>query len=90
LGRYELPRRSGDAHLYRLGHPLGEYVLKQAKARQLPLARLVFDYEAYPLRLTTLESWRGQVGILVAELLTIDSLGGTGAASAGFGSHSRW
>jgi len=21
LGRYELPRRSGDAHLYRLGHP---------------------------------------------------------------------
>ena len=76
LGRYELPRRSGEAHLYRLGHPLGEYVLEQAKARQLPLAKLVFDYEAYPLRLTTLEPWRGQSGILVAELLTIDSLGG--------------
>jgi len=75
LGRYELPRRSGDAHLYRMGHPLGEYVLEQAKARQLPLAKLVFDYEAYPLRLTTLEPWRGHSGILIAELLTIDSLG---------------
>ena len=76
LGRYELPRRSGDAHLYRLGHPLGEYVLAQAKTRGLPPARLVFDYEAYPLRLTTLEPWRGQSGTLIAELLTIDSLGG--------------
>jgi hypothetical protein len=26
LGRYELPRRSGGAHLYRLGHPLAEWV----------------------------------------------------------------
>jgi len=77
LGRYELPRRSGDAHLYRLGHPLGEYVLAQAKSRQLPAARLVFDYAAYTGgRLSTLEPWRGQGGILRAELLTIESLGG--------------
>ncbi len=76
LGCYELPRRSGEVRLYRLGHPLGEYVLEQAKSRQLPPARLVFDYDAYPLRLTTLEPWRGQSGILIAELLTIDSLSG--------------
>ena len=77
LGRYELPRRSGDAHLYRLGHPLGEYVLEQAKSHQLPPARLVFDYAAYTGgRLSTLESWRGYSGLLKAELLTIESLGG--------------
>ena len=77
LGRYELPRRSGDAHLYRLGHPLGEYVLEQAKSHQLPPARLVFDYAAYTGgRLSTLESWRGKSGLLKAELLTIESLGG--------------
>jgi len=76
LGRYELPRRTGEAHLYRLGHPLGEFVLGQAKARQLPGARLVFDYDAYPLRLTTLEPLRGKQGRLAVELLTIDSLGG--------------
>ena len=77
LGRYELPRRSGDAHLYRLGHPLGEYVLEQAKSHQLPPARLVFDYAAYTGgRLSTLESWRGNRGLLKAELLSIESLGG--------------
>ena len=35
LGRYELPRRSGDAHLYRIGHPLAVWVTHQAKAREL-------------------------------------------------------
>jgi len=76
LGRYELPRRSGESHLYRLGHPLGEFVLEQAKSRTLPLARLVFDYAAYPLRVSTLESLRGKQGMLAVELFTIDSLGG--------------
>lgn len=76
LGRYELPRRSGEAHLYRLGHSLGEFVLEQAKQRQLAPAKLVFDYEAYPLRISTLEPLRGQSGMLIAELLSIDSLGG--------------
>ena len=76
LGRYELPRRSGEAHLYRLGHPLGEFLVKQAKSRRLLPARLVFDYKAYRKRLTTLEPIRGAKGWLAVELLTIDSLGG--------------
>ncbi len=77
LGRYELPRRTGDSYLYRLGHSLGEYVLEQAKSRQLAPARLVFDYDAYAgARLSTLETWRGKSGMLKAELLTIESLGG--------------
>jgi superfamily II DNA/RNA helicase len=47
LGRYELPRRSGDAHLYRINHPLARWGIEQAKARVLDGARLVFDYNAY-------------------------------------------
>ena len=35
LGRYELPRRSGDAHLYRINHPLARWGIEQAKARAL-------------------------------------------------------
>jgi superfamily II DNA/RNA helicase len=34
LGLYELPRRSGDAHLYRLSHPLGEAIIGRAKSRE--------------------------------------------------------
>ncbi|MCO6428346.1 SNF2-related protein [Nitrosomonas communis] len=76
LGRYELPRRSGEAHLYRLGHPLGEFVLEQAKARPLSPAKLIFDYNTYGKRITTLEPLRGTSGWLALELLTVDSLGG--------------
>ncbi|MBQ1784857.1 MAG: DEAD/DEAH box helicase [Gammaproteobacteria bacterium] len=75
LGRYELPRRSGEAHLYRLGHPLAEWVTECAKARQLPAAHLVFDYEAYGKKVTTLEPYRGQRGFLSVSRLTVEALG---------------
>ena len=40
LGLYELPRRSGDAHLYRLNHPLAEGCHRTApKLRELPRPR---------------------------------------------------
>ncbi len=38
LGRYELPRRTGDAHLYRITHPLAQWTLAQAKNRRLAAA----------------------------------------------------
>jgi hypothetical protein len=75
LGRYELPRRSGDAHLYRVGHPLAEWVIGQAKSRALPLAKLVFDYEAYGSQISTLKYYRGQTGWLTVKLVAVDSLG---------------
>ena len=74
-GRYELPRRSGEAHLYRLGHPLAEWVISQAKNRQLESAKLVFDYNAYGKRQSTLETYRGQTGWLTVALLAVDALG---------------
>lgn len=37
-GRYELPRRNGDAHLYRITHPLAQWALAQAKNRRLAAA----------------------------------------------------
>lgn len=78
LGRYELPRRSGEAHLYRVGHPLAEWIIARAKQGDLPPARLRFDYDAYACqngRLSTLEALRGQSGQLQVELLTVEALG---------------
>lgn len=75
LGRYELPRRSGEAHLYRLGHPLAEWVITTAKDRKLGLAKLVFDYEAYGTQVSTLRAHRGQTGWLTLRLLTVEALG---------------
>jgi ERCC4-related helicase len=74
-GRYELPRRSGDAHLYRLGHPLAEWAIDRAKARDLKApARLVLDCNAHGKRIFSLEKWRDQSGWLSVTLLSVETL----------------
>ena len=75
LGRYELPRRSGESHLYRVGHPLAAWVTQQAKTRQLSSSRIVFDYDGYGSQVSTLKAYRGQSGWLMVKLITVDALG---------------
>ncbi len=75
LGRYELPRRSGDSHLYRIGHPLAAWVTQQAISRQLPGSRLVFDYDGNKTQVSTLKAHRGQTGWLTVSLISVDALG---------------
>lgn len=75
LGRYELPRRSGNAHLYRIGHPLAEWVTMQAKNHELAGTRLVFDYEAYGNQISTLKAYRGKTGWLTLKLVSVEALG---------------
>jgi adenine-specific DNA-methyltransferase len=74
LGLYELPRRSGEAHTYRLGHPLAESLVERARSRELPPAGLVFDYGAHDGKITLLEPLIGQRGALSISLLTIEAL----------------
>ena len=74
LGLYELPRRSGEAHLYRLNHPLAEALLAQAKARDLPLAEIRFDYGQHDGKVTMLEPFIGKSGWLTLSLFSAESL----------------
>ena len=71
LGYYELPRRSGEAHLYRLHHPLAEAVVQRAKSHDLPIAQIRFNYEG---KVSTLEPLIGKSGWLALSMLTVDSL----------------
>ncbi|MBD2767605.1 DEAD/DEAH box helicase family protein [Hymenobacter sp. BT664] len=70
LGHYEMPRRSAEAHYYRLGHPLALALLKQAKDRQLPPATIEFNYTGYNGRISALEPLRGQSGWLLLSCFT--------------------
>jgi adenine-specific DNA-methyltransferase len=74
LGLYELPRRTGDAHLFRLQHPLAEALIAQAKDRLLPVAELHFHYEEHEGKVTVLEPLRGHSGWLSLSLFTVESL----------------
>ncbi|MHA3774326.1 SNF2-related protein [Verrucomicrobiota bacterium sgz303538] len=74
LGLYELPRRTGEAHLFRLQHPLAVALVTRALERSLPVAELQFRYEEHEGKVTVLEPHRGKSGWLSLTLFTVESL----------------
>jgi ERCC4-related helicase len=77
LGRYELPRRSEEAHIYRLAHPLAQSLIEQAQHQSLQPSKLVFDYDAYGAKVTVVEQLRGKSGTLLVQKLKVQALGAT-------------
>jgi hypothetical protein len=73
-GLYELPRRSGEAHLYRRTHPLAEAVLARAKNRDLPPAEVELAYSSYEGRVSTLEPLVGKSGWMTVRHFSVESL----------------
>ncbi|MGE5550415.1 MAG: SNF2-related protein [Bacteroidota bacterium] len=59
--------------LYRPSHPLGEYVIEEAKRTETPAAEIHFDITNHPVRLSVVEALRGQSGYLTLTRLTVDS-----------------
>jgi adenine-specific DNA-methyltransferase len=72
-GKYELPRRSGESHLYRLGHPLAESVVACAKERPLSVAAVEFNRSAHDGKVSALDELVGRCGWLSASLLSVES-----------------
>jgi adenine-specific DNA-methyltransferase len=74
LGLYELPRRSGESHLYRLNHPLAERVIEQALQRDLPAGEVQFDYSGRTGKVSLLEPLLGGSGWLTLSRLSVEAL----------------
>ena len=66
------PNVSGE-FLYRLSHPLGEWVIESGKAVAAPVASVAFDVTSYPRRLLMVEAIKGQSGWLTLQHVAIDS-----------------
>ncbi|MBC8018205.1 MAG: DEAD/DEAH box helicase family protein [Verrucomicrobia bacterium] len=62
-----------DSYLYRLSHPLGEYVVDQAKRLETPTAKVVFDVSSHSARMHVVEELRGKSGYLTLTSLAIES-----------------
>src|SRR5262249_5945695 len=76
-GRYHLISKTqgnvpGD-FLYRLSHPLGQWVIDAGKACPTPSASVTFDVSHYLARLSVVEALKGQSGWLTLQHLAIDS-----------------
>lgn len=66
------PNIAGE-FLYRLTHPLGEYVLDNGKHCPTPLAMLSFDISSHVGRITAVEALKDMSGWLTLQKLTIQS-----------------
>jgi hypothetical protein len=69
----EEPRADYGKYLYRLSHPLGEFVIDHAKALDTPAEKIVFNVSRHPTRLHVVEALRGKHGYLALTALTIES-----------------
>lgn len=76
-GHYQLISKTQDnvlgEYLYRLSHPLGEYVIHEAIKKSCPLAEVVFDITGHPTRIVVVERLKGKSGWMSLQHLHIDS-----------------
>lgn len=80
-GTYQLIRKGDSvaekvlehARVYRLTHPLGEYVLDQGRNASTPQALLRFEYRSAKPRISVVEQLVGKGGWLQLNLLELDS-----------------
>jgi hypothetical protein len=76
-GRYHMISKTHEnipgEYLYRLSHPLGEYVLSEAKEKPCPPTEVVFDISGHSTRIAVVERLKGQSGWLSLQRLHIES-----------------
>jgi superfamily II DNA or RNA helicase len=76
-GRYHLISKTAanvaGEFLYRLSHPLGEWVIDTGKVLETPVAEVAFDISGHATHIAMVEALRGKRGWLVLERLVIDS-----------------
>lgn len=70
-GPYHLGRNFGDAHRYRLGHPLAQHVVTAASERVLPDALVMFDYTRWGIQAEVLKPLIGKSGVLVLHKIVV-------------------
>ena len=75
VGRYDLAKANTHEHVIRLNHPFVQGLLDRYKSLALKPEKLIFDYDAYGLQVSSLKPFIGESGILIAELLEVSSLG---------------
>ncbi|MGZ8181336.1 MAG: SNF2-related protein [Methylobacter sp.] len=66
-------RSEFGSFLYRLSHPLGEFVVDHAKSLDTPPAHIVFNVSQHNTRLHVIEALRGKHGYLTLYALAIES-----------------
>jgi len=67
------PLEAHNSYLYRLSHPLGEYVIETAKGLDTPSAAVSFDISHHSSHIHAVEQLKGKSGYLLLNKLVIES-----------------
>lgn len=70
---FKLGKPNTEAHVYRMGHPLAQTVLKKIKEKELQPASLTFDLTGYKGNVAILDELKGQHGWLSVMAVSVDS-----------------
>jgi len=73
-GPYRMGKNVEDANTYRVGHPLAQRLLAQAKALEVDSGDVTFRYPESGKNITILESLRGKSGWLMCVHVTLTAL----------------
>ena len=73
-GPYRMGKQVEDTNTYRVGHPLAQHVLEQAKTLPTPPCELTFEYSSSSKRIAVLESLIGKSGWLMCSHFSVNAL----------------
>ena len=73
-GPYRMGKHGTDANTYRVGHPLAQRLLQQAKDLTLPVCEVEFDYTHSGKKISSIERCQHESGWLLCSLLRANSL----------------
>lgn len=70
---FKLGKPNTEAHIYRMGHPLAQYILEKVKSEVLSYASLTFDLTGYKGNVSILEELKEQAGWLSVVAVSVNS-----------------
>jgi superfamily II DNA or RNA helicase len=73
-GPYRMGKQVEDVNTYRVGHPLAQRLVEQAKNLPTPPRELTFDYLNSNKRIAILDALKGKSGWLMCSLFTVNAL----------------
>jgi ERCC4-related helicase len=73
-GPYKMGRNVEDANTYRVGHPLAQRLLEQARQLATPTRQITFDYSGSGKHIAIIEAFMGKSGWLCCTLLSVSAL----------------
>ncbi|HMM98628.1 MAG TPA: SNF2-related protein, partial [Anaerolineales bacterium] len=73
-GPYRMGKQVEEVNTYRVGHPLAQRLLEQAKSLPTPPRELTFDYSNSGKRIAILDSLNGTSGWLMCSLYSVSAL----------------